>query len=69
MRDGYSELGIAQTEMTIVCMERHTSAHGAFGVEAFGIGTRDFEQLLATQTLPLKKLSMTVNRHQRLSEP
>jgi len=56
--------------MTIVCLERHTSAHGAFGVEAFGTGTRDFEQLLATQTLPLKDLlSMTVNRHQRLSDP
>lgn len=55
--------------MTIVCLERHTSAHGAFGVEAFGTGTRDFEQLLATQTSPLKKLSMTGNRHQRLSDP
>jgi 3-isopropylmalate/(R)-2-methylmalate dehydratase large subunit len=43
------ELGITQPGMTIVCGDSHTSTHGAFGCIAFGIGTSQVEQTLATQ--------------------
>ena len=46
------ELGLSQPGMTIVCGDRHTSTHGAFGALAFGIGTSEVEHVLATQTLP-----------------
>lgn len=45
------ELGITQPGMTIVCGDSHTSTHGAFGCVAFGIGTSQVEQVLATQCL------------------
>ena len=45
------ELGITQPGMTIVCGDSHTSTHGAFGNIAFGIGTSQVEQVLATQCL------------------
>ena len=45
------ELGITQPGMTIVCGDSHTSTHGAFGSIAFGIGTSEVEQVLATQCL------------------
>lgn len=45
------ELGITQPGQTIVCGDSHTSTHGAFGAIAFGIGTSQVEQVLATQTL------------------
>ena len=45
------ELGITQPGMTIVCGDSHTSTHGAFGTLAFGIGTTEVEQVLATQCL------------------
>lgn len=45
------ELGITKPGMTIVCGDSHTSTHGAFGVIAFGIGTSEAEQVLATQTI------------------
>lgn len=45
------ELGITQPAMTIVCGDSHTSTHGAFGTIAFGIGTSEVEQVLATQCL------------------
>ncbi|HAS46311.1 MAG TPA: 3-isopropylmalate dehydratase large subunit [Microscillaceae bacterium] len=45
------ELGITQPGQTIVCGDSHTSTHGAFGAVAFGIGTSQVEQVLATQTL------------------
>src|SRR5919107_1583877 len=45
------ELGITQPGMTIVCGDSHTSTHGAFGAIAFGIGTSEVEQVLATQCL------------------
>jgi 3-isopropylmalate/(R)-2-methylmalate dehydratase large subunit len=37
--------------MTIVCGDSHTSTHGAFGNVAFGIGTSEVEQVLATQCI------------------
>ena len=49
------ELGITLPGMTIVCGDSHTSTHGAFGNIAFGIGTSQVEQVLATQCLLLKK--------------
>jgi 3-isopropylmalate/(R)-2-methylmalate dehydratase large subunit len=45
------ELGITQPGMTIVCGDSHTSTHGAFGAIAFGIGTSQVEQVLATQCI------------------
>jgi len=49
------ELGITQPGMTIVCGDSHTSTHGAFGTIAFGIGTSQVEQVLATQSLILSR--------------
>ncbi len=45
------ELGITKPGMTMVCGDSHTSTHGAFGCIAFGIGTSEVEQVLATQCL------------------
>ena len=45
------ELGRTQPGMTIVCGDSHTATHGAFGALAFGIGTSEVEQVLATQCL------------------
>jgi len=44
-------LGITKPGMTIVCGDSHTSTHGAFGCVAFGIGTSQIEQVMATQCL------------------
>ena len=58
------ELGITQPGMTIVCGDSHTSTHGAFGNIAFGIGTSEVEQVLATQSIlqnKPKKLKIEVN--------
>ena len=49
------ELGITQPGQTIVCGDSHTSTHGAFGSIAFGIGTSQVEQVLATQCLLQKR--------------
>jgi len=45
------ELGATQPGLTIVCGDSHTSTHGAFGALAFGIGTSEVAQVLATQCL------------------
>jgi 3-isopropylmalate/(R)-2-methylmalate dehydratase large subunit len=49
------ELGLTQPGMTIVCGDSHTTTHGAFGALAFGIGTTEVEQVLATQGLVRRK--------------
>src|SRR5678815_4710024 len=49
------ELGLTQPGMTIACGDSHTSTHGAFGSLAFGVGTTQIRDLLATQTLALSK--------------
>ncbi|MEX2102804.1 MAG: 3-isopropylmalate dehydratase large subunit [Gaiellaceae bacterium] len=49
------ELGLTQPGMTIVCGDSHTSTHGAFGALAFGIGTSEVEEVLATQCLPQRR--------------
>jgi 3-isopropylmalate/(R)-2-methylmalate dehydratase large subunit len=45
------EQGLTQPGMTIVCGDSHTSTHGAFGALAFGIGTSEVANVLATQCL------------------
>ncbi len=45
------ELGATRPGMTVVCGDSHTSTHGAFGAVAFGIGTSEVAQVLATQCL------------------
>jgi 3-isopropylmalate/(R)-2-methylmalate dehydratase large subunit len=45
------ELGVTLPGMTIVCGDSHTSTHGAFGSIAFGIGTSEVEQVMATECL------------------
>ena len=56
------ELGITQPGMTLVCGDSHTSTHGALGVIAFGIGTSEVEQVLATQCiLQNKPKKMRIN--------
>jgi len=49
------ELGLTQPGMTIACGDSHTSTHGAFGAIAFGIGTSQIRDVLATQTLAMSK--------------
>ncbi len=52
------ELGLTQPGMTVVCGDSHTATHGAFGALAFGIGTSEVEQVLATQCV-LQRQSKT----------
>ncbi len=47
------EQGITQPGTTIACGDSHTSTHGAFGAIAFGIGTSQVRDVLATQTIAL----------------
>ncbi len=49
------ELGLTQPGLTIVCGDSHTATHGAFGAIAFGIGTSQIRDVLATQTLAVSK--------------
>ena len=49
------ELGLTQPGMTIACGDSHTSTHGAFGAIAFGIGTTQVRDVLATQCLALAR--------------
>ena len=52
------ELGLTQPGMTVVCGDSHTSTHGAFGAIAFGIGTSQVRDVLASQSLALNKLKV-----------
>jgi 3-isopropylmalate/(R)-2-methylmalate dehydratase large subunit len=49
------ELGLTQPGMTVACGDSHTSTHGAFGAIAFGIGTSQVRDVLATQCLALDR--------------
>jgi len=49
------EQGITQPGKTIVCGDSHTSTHGAFGALAFGIGTSQIRDVLATQTVAMDR--------------
>src|SRR5262245_60177740 len=58
------ELGLTQPGMTIACGDSHTSTHGALGAVAFGIGTSQVRDVLASQCLsldPLKVRRIDVN--------
>ena len=52
------QLGLTQPGMTVSCGDSHTSTHGAFGTLAFGIGTSQVRDVLATQTLAMDKLKV-----------
>ena len=49
------ELGLTQPAQTIACGDSHTSTHGAFGSIAFGIGTTQVANVLASQCLLVQK--------------
>jgi 3-isopropylmalate/(R)-2-methylmalate dehydratase large subunit len=49
------ELGLSQPGMTIACGDSHTATHGAVGAIAFGIGTTQVRDVLATQCLSMGK--------------
>ena len=52
------EQGLTQPGMTIACGDSHTSTHGAFGAVAFGIGTSQVRDVLATQCLAMSPLKV-----------
>ncbi len=52
------EQGLIHPGMTVACGDSHTATHGAFGAIAFGIGTSQVRNVLATQTLSFKKLKV-----------
>jgi len=52
------ERGLTQPGMTICCGDSHTSTHGAFGAIAFGIGTSQVRDVLATQCLAMERLKV-----------
>src|SRR5213082_3263102 len=52
------ELGLTQPGMTIACGDSHTSTHGAFGAIAFGIGTSQVRDVLASQCLAMSPLKV-----------
>ena len=52
------ELGLTQPGMTIACGDSHTSTHGAFGSVAFGIGTSQVRDVLASQCLAIDPLKV-----------
>jgi 3-isopropylmalate/(R)-2-methylmalate dehydratase large subunit len=52
------ELGLTQPGMTIACGDSHTSTHGALGALAFGIGTSQVRDVLASQSLALDPLKV-----------
>ncbi|MFC4359941.1 3-isopropylmalate dehydratase large subunit [Halobium salinum] len=49
------EQGMTQPGMTVVCGDSHTSTHGAFGALAFGIGTSQIRDVLATGCVAMEK--------------
>jgi 3-isopropylmalate/(R)-2-methylmalate dehydratase large subunit len=52
------ELGLTQPGMTVACGDSHTSTHGAFGAVAFGIGTSQVRDVLASQCLAMDALKV-----------
>jgi len=52
------ELGLTQPGMTIACGDSHTSTHGALGAIAFGIGTSQVRDVLASQCLALDRMNV-----------
>ncbi|KAA0252945.1 3-isopropylmalate dehydratase large subunit [Acidobacteria bacterium ACD] len=52
------ELGLTRPGLTIACGDSHTSTHGAFGAVAFGIGTSQVRDVLASGCLALDPLKV-----------
>jgi 3-isopropylmalate/(R)-2-methylmalate dehydratase large subunit len=52
------ELGLTQPGLTIACGDSHTSTHGALGALAFGVGTTQVRDILATQTVAIAPLKV-----------
>jgi len=52
------ELGLTQPGITLACGDSHTSTHGAFGAVAFGIGTSQVRDVLASQCLALEPMQV-----------
>ncbi len=52
------ELGLTQPGVTIACGDSHTSTHGAFGAVAFGIGTSQVRDVLASQCIAIDALKV-----------
>ena len=52
------ELGLTQPGMTIACGDSHTSTHGAFGALAFGIGTSQVRDVLASQCIAMDPVKL-----------
>ena len=52
------ELGLTQPGLTIACGDSHTSTHGAVGAIAFGIGTSQVRDVLASQCLAIDPLKV-----------
>src|SRR5579863_1654120 len=52
------ELGLTQPGLTITCGDSHTSTHGAFGALAFGIGTSQVRDVLASECLAMSPLKV-----------
>lgn len=58
------EQGLTQPGSTIACGDSHTATHGAFGAIAFGIGTSQVRDVLASQTMsiaPFKVRKIEIN--------
>ncbi len=51
----FPELGLVQPGMTVTCGDSHTSTHGALGTVAFGVGTSQVRDVLASQTLAARR--------------
>jgi len=49
------EQGVTQPGKTVVCGDSHTATHGAFGALAFGIGTSQIRDVLATGTIAMDR--------------
>ena len=52
------ELGMVHPGMTVACGDSHTATHGAFGTLAFGIGTSQVRDVLASQCLSVDPLKV-----------
>ncbi len=52
------EMGLTRPGMTIACGDSHTSTHGAFGALAFGIGTSQVAEILASQSIVVNRLGV-----------
>ena len=49
------ELGLTHPGMTVACGDSHTPTHGALGAIAFGIGTSQVRDVLASQCIAMNK--------------